>query len=340
MDEAMQQAHPFDLDSFIPDTLMKALSEVLSHSPHELASRRAEAISTLLKRKIELKQAELEMKQNWDEGLRLVLGNKNLLLWAELLEETNIPDKSLVQEVREGLELTGQGPRSRAYPALAQPPATSMKELDKRATWRRKTVASLCRTCGDHNIDQELWNVTLQERDRGWLSGPFSADQLDVLFPSGWSPIKRFPVVQGNKVRPVDYGKEVSVNEAYGPSNKLTLMDIDCLGVLTGMAMDSLNTGTFSFLLSNGEKIDGVEDPIWMSDAVKSWVGRRLDLKSAYKQLAIRPSARSKAIVAVYQPGFSQPALFVPNALLFGTTASVFSFNRAALSIWHIAVTS
>ena len=66
-------------------------------------------------------------------------------------------------------------------------------------------------------------------------------------------------------------------------------------------------------------------------------LGRTLDLKSAYKQLAVSPDQFVRALVA-YGPVLKRPAYFIINALPFGATSSVYSFNRVAKSLWHIMV--
>ena len=55
-------------------------------------------------------------------------------------------------------------------------------------------------SCGDAEADRELCRVTREELDRGWIHGPLPQT---VLGP-GSSLTRRFPVVQGRKIRPID----------------------------------------------------------------------------------------------------------------------------------------
>ena len=52
--------------------------------------------------------------------------------------------------------------------------------------WRssRQAVKNLEATKGgsnDADLDRAVWQITLDEAERGWLEGPFSADDLDGL---------------------------------------------------------------------------------------------------------------------------------------------------------------
>ena len=67
-------------------------------------------------------------------------------------------------------------------------------------------------------------------------------------------------------------------------------------------------------------------------------LGRTLDLKSAYKQLAVSPDQNFVRALVAYDPVLKRPAFFIINALPFGATSSVYSFNRVAKSLWRIMV--
>ena len=56
-------------------------------------------------------------------------------------------------------------------------------------------------------------------------------------------------------------------------------------------------------------------------------------MKSAYKQLAIRPADRHAAIIGAYSSRVGKPQLFQSVSLPFGATGSVMGFNWAARSI-------
>ena len=94
--------------------------------------------------------------------------------------------------------------------------------------------------------------------------------------------------------------------------------------------------GCFCFRLSSGRLLEGVVHRDWRN--CPDLLGRTLDLASAYKQLAVDPTQNLIRALVAYNPDQKAPAFFVLNALPFGATGSVYSFNRVAKSLWHIMV--
>ena len=64
--------------------------------------------------------------------------------------------------------------------------------------------------------------------------------------------------------------------------------------------------------------------------------GRCLDLKSAYKQLALAPSDRSNAVIAVLDPVDEVVKYFVSCVLPFGATGALRAFTRVARALRDI----
>ncbi|OLP77373.1 hypothetical protein AK812_SmicGene42573 [Symbiodinium microadriaticum] len=314
------------------------------------------------------------------------------------------------------------------------------------AVWRRQKVVSSCRPSDDANLDEELWQQTMAECEKGWVSGPYmsEAEVSRVLASDEWLCTKRFPLIQGDKIRLIDDALASGVNAAFSTFNKLKLMDIDTLVSLTtaaalapgtedtfaalsdparrppalincpadvrdlqpdapatltdaavGQALRSSRRGTAAGLsgatcehykvllddaealelfahaanllasaqipaniaaalavsrltalrkpagesrvaLSTGETLNCAVHPSWGKDF--NLVGRTLDLSSVYKQLGMKPEAQLVRPLVAWSPQHKQPVFFIASALMFGTTGSVFAFNRAALSLWHLAV--
>jgi hypothetical protein len=120
--------------------------------------------------------------------------------------------------------------------------------------------------------------------------------------------VRRFVIEQGAKLRPIDDGLEAQLNSAYTSTIRLDLQDADYVIALT------LELG----------KTKGL-----------NWVGKTLDLSKAYKQLPIRPSHRDLAVV-FFRDKEGKARYYIPNALMFGSTAAVYAFNRVSRSIWFL----
>ena len=70
------------------------------------------------------------------------------------------------------------------------------------------------------SVAHEVWEATLKEAERVWLSGPFTAGQVTEEVGPLSTPSRRFGIVQGAKVRNIDDLSEFAVNQCYGPGMK------------------------------------------------------------------------------------------------------------------------
>lgn len=63
-----------------------------------------------------------------------------------------------------------------------------------------------------------------------------------------------------------------------------------------------------------------------------------MDLKSAYKQFAIHPTERKRAVIAVKSPVDGRVYGFICSVLPFGASASVLAFNRISRLLWRVFI--
>ena len=89
--------------------------------------------------------------------------------------------------------------------------------------------------------------------------------------------------------------------------------------------------------LPGGKVLHGRLHKEWSVDGARSLMGRTVDLRSAYKQIAVHPDHRRYAVVSVIGPD-GKAAFFVPKTLLFCESAAVYSFNRVARALQRIAI--
>ena len=330
---------PMDLQIPLPDLLLRAVATVLKLGPGAVAERRAMHCSRILNRVRELEADEKVLHEGLHQNVRSVLKGKRLLIWRELMVETGYPDLEIFEEVTEGIKLVGPAHASQAFPAGMTPAQQSVVQLEAQAVWRRKTSIGKCRSSGDTAADVELWEQSLAEAEAGWIDGPFY-DECEIserVKTNDWICTRRFPLQQPTKIRLIDDGLESGLNSAYSCYNKLTLMDMDAVVALANTVLQAFaSNGVFRFSLSTGEFLTGKIHGGWNSDS--TLLGRTLDLKAAYKQLAVNPSQGFVRVMVAYDPVKSRPAFFIFNALPFGATGSVYSFNRVAKSLWHIMV--
>ena len=135
------------------------------------------------------------------------------------------------------------------------------------------------------------------------MEGPFDDEEAVTahIGSSDWLCSRRFPLVQGEKVRLIDDAKESQLNTAYYATNKLVLQDVDCLvSLVMQMCRCFVRRGEFAMRLSDGSTVSGRVASDWGSEV--GFLGRTLDLSSAYKQLPTSDLEPWSRIIVVHWP--------------------------------------
>eukprot|EP00435_Cladocopium_sp_Y103_P049939 s1491_g15.t1 len=316
-----------DVACNIPDLLTRNIASVLLDGPQLVIARRKLAVLKVKKLCLQLKADEELLHKSLDPEMGRLLEGKNLLLWKELMHMTGFDDPTLFEEVTKGFKLVGQATASPQFPlgfsSMSQTPA----ELRKKAIWMRKANMAKCKTTGRADLDQLVWDQTMEEQQAGWLQGPFSEDEVSQLLGSAeWLATRRFPLEQRDKTRLIDDALASGLNSAYGTSNKLTLFDIDTLVAMAIQIAHSLAAPSRPLHLHDGQAIPLKVSGAWQQPFCV--LGRTLDLQSAYKQIGPYMDDKWNRVIMVFDPKSGGPRFFLSSALRFGSTAAVYAFNR------------
>ena len=219
-----------------------------------------------------------------------------------------------------GMRITGN-----AEPSGVFPPEFKPAQLEEADLWRvakfaqaevqervpKHVLGKQVRVGGEErDMAEMVWDATLKEVRKGWLEGPFSAEEVTQKLGPLWTPSRRFGILQGGKVRNIDDLSEFSVNQAYGTPEKLDLGGVDEVVALSAAWIRTLQGSGRSALL-----------------------GRCLDLKGAYKQIALHRADRPNAVLAVLDPSKGAVSFFLTNVLPFGATGAVMAFNRLSRAL-------
>ena len=150
----------------------------------------------------------------------------------------------------------------------------------------------------------------MEEVGLNFFEGPFytASEVTSILGHPNWRTMRRFVIEQGAKLRPIDDGLEAQLNSAYTSTIRFDLQDAD---YVVALALE----------LGKSRNLE--------------WVGKTLDLSKAYKQLPIAPDHRDLAVV-FFKDKNGDPRYYIPNALMFGSTAAVCAFNRVSRSLWFL----
>ena len=160
--------------------------------------------------------------------------------------------------------------------------------------------------------DRALWASSVEDAAAGKLSGPlWSLDEVVEQVGPDFFVSRRFPVVQGDKVRPCDDFLRSLVNRMAWCRKKLKLPSVDSFCQLASSWFAAGRSPTF-------------------------W---KVDHRAAYRQIPLREEDRKKAVVVFRDPVSSRLCFWIHNALPFGALGAVYGYNRAARALVHIART-
>ena len=341
LDEARKLWHPYDTMAQMPDYLIRCIFEQLTLSPLQLSKLRIERLKLWKSWSEEQRPRDRELKAALHPRVRQVLEGKNLALMERLMETMDWPDKDCLTEMMKGFRLVGRAEATGLFrPGLS---LGSIEEDELMAMAPALKASILDRIAaedpGEHA--QELLDISREEASvKGWLRGPHTPSEIDrLLDTSDWIPVRRFAVVQNSRTRPIDDLRENHVNEAFSAAEKVTLQAMDhVLWSLNVLVHFFRKSGTVEFVLSTGETLCGEVHKDWRSRGAALEM-TALDLKSAYKQLALSPLDYDKTVVSIKNPSDNSIECYLMNVLPFGASASVLHFLRVSTFIHAVGCT-
>ena len=297
---AMSLQHPARrLPDLSPD-LEAAICQEAQTPLAELARARSEAIQEIHKLRLASKTEESRLRETLDTRVAAVAKPKQSLILQQLLDRHHYPDRRIGQELREGFPLTGWLQPSGIWPTAVLPPTLTIDQLLTNAKAITDQSLRKVRAAPTDDIKEAIWRATQDEVANGWL-------RMHPVHPAPHpQPVvsTRFGVIQKNKIRPIDNFRASHVNAACGTSEKVLVEGPDLI------AQACLQ------LLARAAPSKGKD----------RLVGRTWDVKSAYKQLAVRADHSRFAWIAVQDPTTQRLHLAQMHSMPFGAVASVHAF--------------
>ena len=177
----MKAGHPSQLDACLPMRL-KLLSQKFRVVPlFERCRHRIQKTKFWMDRMAVLKSEEKMLKASMHEDVRLVLADKNILLWKEMLKAINYEDMGVIEEFTSGTKLVGSAPTTGLWPAKFTPATMSVSELHDTA--RRERLHGVKAIPMDPAMVETVWEQTMAEVQPGFLIGPIELDQVPHHIP-------------------------------------------------------------------------------------------------------------------------------------------------------------
>ncbi|CAE7216539.1 unnamed protein product [Symbiodinium natans] len=303
--EAVKAGHPRTLEVSLPQVLKDAVCTHASLSESELCGLRARQFAKWLKLAQDLRSEEEALKASMHKQVATILKPKRLLLWKAMMVEASYDDVSIFDEVISGTNLGGPVPDTGVFAPKFKPASVTVDQLKRDAPTSRAALLSTIKSQGEA-LDREVQTKTLEERDRGWLSGPIEVDQL----PPDAIVSRRFGIEQDGKIRLIDDFSGSGVNSSVETSETVRPQTVD---VIAGLCLSLMR-----------------------AQPGCSLKGRFYDLVSAYRQLALDPAGAWASYIGLWDPDLKRVVVFQLHALPFGAVKSVSTFLRTVNSVWHL----
>lgn len=302
--------HPAGGETRLPKALGDVLKFLASRSLKEVAKHRSATLNLWLDRSRKLVADEKSLHESLHPSMRGILAPKRLLLWKEMMEHYHYPDVSVFDEVVSGITLSGAAPDVPLFEPGFKPAKITEGELALSAKASRVALLASIRSSGDDEIDREVFSKTQDEVACGWLEGPIEESSLEASAVIS----RRFGIRQSSgevaKIRLIDDFTASNVNQTVQVENSPKLHTLDIVAALC-----------MELLRQHG----GAE-----------WVGKTIDLSSAYRQLGVSPHSRWVSYIAVFDPSSKKAKIYSMRALPFGASRSVYAFLRVAHSLWWL----
>ena len=338
---SLELEHPFDAFAYVPDGILRNLGDLLISGPLPIMRKRLALLTKWRSWASDLDRAEAELHKTLESSVARVLSGKKLLLLEKIAQSLGWPDVDLFSDIKSGFSLVGSAGVTGVFETSFKAAEFTEDELDSRAKFLRPALWGKIASSATSEFEDELWQKTLDERDKkGWITGPYTYEELDRMFGPTWLPVRRFGIRQRAKLRCIDDLSENGVNSSWEVAEKIDLRALDELLWVTSRLMKiMLDKGFVDLKLSDGSRVRGPLHPMWKSNSTGAQpVIKCVDLEAAYKQWPIRPQDSKRCVVSLRRPADGLPVGFVCHVLPFGSLASVGHFNRIARLVQRILI--
>ena len=353
-ERAAAVGHPFDGDADAADRIKAAMFRVLTSGVSATRAKRRAALRHWTARAEALQQAELDAFRAAHPAVQPCWGNrrtaeeatagewsgKRTCLFKEMAEAAGVPNADmLVSYLRNGAPVFGEVPASGLYQLEESLPDKTFAQVLSAGKWAKPQIRATMRPDPDSRVDREITDRTREEVQEGKAVGPFTEYEVDRRHGKSWTPARRVGLKQASGLRPIDDFSEFGHNGTSHTHERIDLATIDvCVGMVKELfCMVDIN-GVVKTTLRDGTVLCGAGHEDFRTQEKRGVVGRTLDLKRAYKQIAPAPSMASLSIVAIWDSREEGVRYYELRALPFGARNAVYSCGSMFRSLEIILV--
>ena len=334
VDLAKECIHPMDSEVKVPQRIANVIYDIAVNGKQWVLDKRRSTVEHYTKIRRDLSTEEAELHDKLHPELEKVVSRKHILLFRKMLMDVQYDDMGVVDILTQGVKIVGELPNTGIWKKDEEKrPKCSIKHLWASAKDAQAGVLSP-RSQYDPVMAKEILKLTQDEVKDGLLKGPIDRDQLKNEVGPLWIAARRFGIKQGPKIRPVDDFSEFGVNQAFGATEKVSMLGVDHVVAWSRAWISAAtNEGDFSITDHQDIKWSGRLHHSWSVSEWRSLRGRVADLKNAYKQLAVCPAHSCFSVVGVWDPDSRRVRLYRALALMFGETAAVYAFLRISRAL-------
>ena len=241
---AVNAGHPRSLYGGLPDSLAMCVQNLVTCPKHVIVERRRKWIKKWSARARKISENPDPFWELPSGPRRQILSCKRLQLLDEIIKAEGYGDCNLATDIWKGFDLVGRIPESHVLPGKLVPATMLPSELKLHASRAREALRCSLKSSGDPHTD----NV---ERDAGWLQGPIAWDEL-----KGNEVVShRFPLWQGEKLRPIDDFSRSGTNACVTSLEQPTVDTVDVAaamfsGLCNGLLSKKLPSKVLGSLIS------------------------------------------------------------------------------------------
>jgi len=164
--KAAQVGHPRFLPYAGSEQLDELLLTNLNHQACALDDWRLSFFKRWVARAKELEKDERNLRLELGEHIRHVLQGKRLLIFKEMLEDLQFPDRNLFKDIITGFRLSGWMRDSQVFMGLPRPPKLTLEALLKSSLGLQKAVMKRVKEPEDAELHLAAWEKTQAECER------------------------------------------------------------------------------------------------------------------------------------------------------------------------------
>ena len=308
--DSISKQYPHELQENVESAdLVAAIDYVASHlqDPGKLVKNRKRIMGRLKSMQDVLVSHEADLKRLQPPTVAELSKTfpMSICMIYILNEAMDSPDKYLPHSFVTGFPMEGHLHTTGWYRA-GNHPRTNWDESFE--DWNHALIRSIRRRAMKFKENEaavkECYDATLSESKNGYLSGPFTYQQVcDALPGRNIRALRRFPQFRypGAPVRPCDHGGENDINESFSTQEKLITENSE-FPLRSAIMYRQKLAQPVQFRISTN------------------------DLKKAYRQM---PSGHPEStVVALWNPDAKRVEFFIVLGMPFGLAASVLQFNR------------